>query len=427
LNCGCIPTKFLWQALKTKQKIQKSSDYGFKATLEPFSFADIIAKKDKSITNIRKGMELILASYENITVVKGAASFKDKNTLIVKSASVVIPESSSPESAVNAGLPRDFVPRNDEKQVVADKIIIAAGTKPSAVKGFDFDGAKIINSTDVLNLKELPESVLVVGGGAIGIEMATVLSGFGVKVTIAEYEKQLLPSEDAEISAEITKNLQRQGVEVLTSCSNALEMTDKFEKILIVTGRTPDSGLNLEKAGIAVDKKGFVTTNEFCETNVKNIYVIGDIAGKYLLAYTAQNDGAVAAENAVLGNKVKADNSIVPMAVFSNPPAASVKVKDFADYEGLAFGKFPFTASGRAFIENERAGFVKCAVDKNTAKPLAFWIIGAHADEMINTAAAVLKSGCIGRESMFHPSLGEGLFNAYEDAFGKCTETTSKK
>jgi len=398
LNCGCIPIKFLWQALKTKQKIQKSYDYGFKATLEPFSFADITGKKDKSVAGIRKGMELILASYENIAVVKGAASFKPSGVLEV-----------------------------NNSEISAENIIIASGTKPSAIKGFDFDGAKIINSTDVLNLKELPESVLVVGGGAIGIEMAAILSGFGSRVTIAEYEKQLLPSEDAEISAEITKNLQRQGVEVLTSCRNALETADKFEKTLIVTGRIPDSGLNLEAARIVTDKKGFVITNEFCETNVKNIYAIGDIAGKYLLAYTAQNDGAVAAENAVSGNKLKSGGDIIPMAVFSNPPAASVKIKDYPEYKNVLFGKFPFTASGRAFIENERTGFVKCAVDKETHKPLAYWIVGAHADEIINAAAAVLKSGCIDRKSMFHPSLGEGLFNAYEDAFGKCTEIINNK
>ena len=407
LNCGCIPTKFLWQALKTKQKIQKSYEYGFKANLEPFSFSDIIDKKDKSISNIRKGMDMILASYDNITVVNGTASFKSVNVLEIKNETEI-------------------------SEISAEKIIIASGTKPAAIKGFEFNGQNIISSTDVLNLRELPKNILVIGGGAIGIEMAAILSGFGSQVTIAECEQQLLPGEDTEVSAGIIKNLQRQGVEVLTSCMNALDGINNYEKVLIVTGRVPAKELNLENAGIETDKKGFIKTDDCCGTNINNIYAVGDIAGKNLLAYTAQNEGAIAAENAVNGNKSKADDLIVPLAVFSNPPAASVKVKNFSDYESLAenlvFGKFPFTASGRAFIENERSGFIKCAVDKNSEKPLAFWIIGAHADELVNTAAQILKKGeAPSRESMFHPSLSEGLLNAYEDALGKCTEKPKGK
>ncbi|MDR1696083.1 MAG: NAD(P)/FAD-dependent oxidoreductase [Endomicrobium sp.] len=398
LNCGCMPTKFLWQALKTKQKIQKSYEYGFKAALEPFSFADIIAKKDKTIANIRKGMELTAASY-SIDVIKGGASFKDANVLSI-----------------------------DGKEIFADKIIISAGTKPASVKGFDFDGEKIINSTDVLNLKKVPESVLIIGGGAIGIEMASILAGFGSRATLAECEEFLLPSEDPEISAEIGKNLQRQGVEVLTSCFNALENLEKYEKVLIVAGRRVCDDLKLENAGVETDKRGFIITGGYCGTNVENIYGAGDINGKNMTAYTAQNEGSAAAENAVKGNNLAVSDYIVPKAVFSMPQAASVKIADFENYKNLAFGKFPFTASGRAFIENERSGFVKCAVDKDSGKPLAFWIIGAHADELANTAAQILRNGrAPSREMFFHPSLSESLFNAYEDAFGKCAEKPKQK
>lgn len=402
LNCGCIPTKFLWQALKTKQKIQKSYEYGFKAVLEPFSFADIVEKKNRNITNIRKGMEMILSSYP-IDVIKGKASFVTKNILSVKS--------ENPETY----------------EINADKIIIASGTVPAALKGFEYDGKKVISSTDALELKDIPETLLVVGGGAIGIEMATIFAGFGSKVTIAEYFDRVLPSEDMDISDEIKKNMQRQGIEVLTDCKNALDLAGSFEKVLVVTGRMPGDSLNFKEIGIETGDKGFIKTNEYCATNIENIYAVGDIAGGNLLAYTAQNEGAVAAENAVKGNNIKLDNEIVPVAVFSNPPAASVKINGFADKEGLSFGKFPFTASGRAFIEGERSGFVKCAVDNKSKKPAGFWIVGAHADEMINTAAAILKSGIIKRESMFHPSLSEGLFNAYEDAFGMCTEIIKRK
>lgn len=404
LNCGCMPTKFLWQALKTKQKIQKSYEYGFKAALEPFNFADIIAKKDRTIANLRKGMEMILSSY-SIDVINGKASFKDKNTVSINK-------------------------ENEIFEINADKIIIATGTTSSEIKGFEF-GGKIISSTEALNLQEVPKNMLIVGGGAIGVEMATIFAGFGSKVTIAEMQSQLIPTEDEELSAEIKKNLQRQSVEVLLEYSNVLEKIADFEKILIVTGRIANNELDLCNAGIKTNEKGFIITDDFCKTNVENIYAIGDIAGKSLLAYTAQNEGAIAAENAMDDNKIKINNEVIPQVVFSMPQSASVKVNNFEkiNKQDLVFGKFPFTASGRAFLEQERAGFVKCAINKQTNKAVAFWIIGNHADELINTAAMILNSDMndIKRQSLFHPSLSESLFCAYEDAFGKCTELGKKK
>ncbi|MDR1474385.1 MAG: NAD(P)/FAD-dependent oxidoreductase [Endomicrobium sp.] len=403
LNCGCIPTKFLWQALKLKQKIQKSYEYGFKVNSEPITFADIIDKKDKNISNVRKGMELTLSSY-SIEVIKGCASFKDKNTLTVL---------------------------NNEQslEIVADKIIIASGTKSSSIKDFEFDGNKIISSTEALTLIQIPKTMLVIGGGAIGVEMATIFSGFGCSVTLAECEDQLLPNEDAEVSQEVEKNLSRQGVEVITSCMDALNSADKYEKILIVTGRSPVNDLGLDKIGVKTTARGFVETNEFCQTNIENIYAVGDIAGKRLLAYTAQNEGSIAAENAVKENSSRVTNNIIPQVVFSIPQSASVKVSGFLNYKNIVLGKFPFTASGRAFIECERTGFVKCAIDKETQKPLAFWLVGEHSDELINTASQILASDInhISRESFFHPSLSESLLNAYEDALGKCTELPKRK
>ncbi|MDR2251410.1 MAG: NAD(P)/FAD-dependent oxidoreductase [Endomicrobium sp.] len=403
LNCGCMPTKFLWQALKLKQKIQKSYEYGFNSKLEPIVFSDIINKRDKNISNIRRGMELVLSSY-SIDVIKGTASFKDKNMLSVS----------------NEGNYLD---------ILAGKIIIALGTKPSSIKSFNFDGNKIISSTNALSLNQIPKTMLVVGGGAIGVEMATIFSGFGCSVTLAECEGQLLPNEDTEISEEVKKNLSRQGVEVFTSCTDSLDSISKYEKILIVTGRSPINDFGIDKIGVKTTVRGFVETNEFCQTNIENIYAVGDIAGKNLLAYTAQNEGCIAAENAVKGNSLKIDNKVILQVVFSMPQSASVKIVDFSNYKNVSLGKFPFTASGRAFIEGERAGFVKCAVDKVTQKPLAFWLVGAHSDELINTASQILVNGTnhISRESFFHPSLCESLLNSYEDALEKCTELPKKR
>ncbi|MDR1511245.1 MAG: NAD(P)/FAD-dependent oxidoreductase [Endomicrobium sp.] len=405
LNCGCLPTKFLWQALKLRQKIQKSYKYGFKVDFKPVVFSDIFLKKDKNIANLRKGMKMILSSY-NVDVIEGVASFKDKNNLMV-----------SDDKGDNV------------LEIFANSIIVATGTSSSVVKGFAFDGNKIINSTDILNLKKIPKNMLVIGGGAIGIEMATIFSGFGCRITLVENKGCLLPNEDREISEEIKKNLIKQGVNVLVSCSDMLNNIDEYEKILIVTGRMPNNDLNFRKIGIKTNTKGFVKTNEFCQTSVSNIYAVGDIAGKSLLAYTAQSEGAIAAENTVKMNSASINDFVIPQVVFSMPQSSSVKVSNFLEYRDVIYGKFPFTASGRAFIENEREGFVKCAVDRSNKKPLAFWIVGAHSDELINTASQIIKSDIyhMSRESVFHPSFSESLFNAYEDAFDKCVELAKKK
>jgi len=404
LNCGCIPTKFLWQALKTKQIVQKSYEYGFKATLCPIVFPDIIEKKKKTVSNIKNGMKMVLSSY-GIDIVKGSASFKTKNILIVSDGE-----------------------KNIILELYAAKIIVASGTSPSVIENFVFDGNKIISSTDVLNLKEIPKNMLIIGGGAIGIELATIFSGFGCYITLAERENRLLSSEDSEISEEIKKNLLSQGVDVLTACTGPFYKIDKYEKILIATGRVPNNELFCENVGIKTTKRGFIEINEFCQTTVDNVYAVGDITGKNLLAYTAQNEGSIAAENAVNGNFIAISSSVIPQVVFSIPQSASVKIFDFSRYKNIIFGKFPFTANSKAFIECERKGFIKCAVDKISKRPLAFWIIGSHSDELVNTASQILKNNVehISRETIFHPSFSESLLNAYEDALGKCIDLPKK-
>ncbi|MDR3281882.1 MAG: NAD(P)/FAD-dependent oxidoreductase, partial [Endomicrobium sp.] len=313
-------------------------------------------------------------------------------------------------------------------ELYAAKIIVASGTSPSVIENFVFDGNKIISSTDVLNLKEIPKNMLIIGGGAIGIELATIFSGFGCYITLAERENRLLPSEDSEISEEIKKNLLSQGVDVLTACTGPFCKIDRYEKILIATGRIPNNELFCENVGIKTTKRGFIEINEFCQTTVDNVYAVGDITGKNLLAYTAQNEGSIAAENAVNGNFIAISSSVIPQVVFSIPQSASVKIFDFSRYKNIIFGKFPFTANSKAFIECERKGFVKCAVDKISKRPLAFWIIGSHSDELVNTASQILKNNVehISRETIFHPSFSESLLNAYEDALGKCIDLPKK-
>jgi dihydrolipoamide dehydrogenase len=395
LNMGCIPTKFLSEAVSNIKKVSKLYAYGLKAQLEPFKFSDIIAKKNQTVQVLRKGIELKVKSY-GIEYARGKAALKNANTIIV-----------------------------NDTEISAGKIIIAAGSAPSSVTGLEFNGENIIDSNFILNLSELPKNLLIVGGGAIGVEMATIFAALGVNVTVAEYTPSILPGEDAELIAEVHKNLNRQGVEIITNCKTAAELAKNFQKVLVSTGRKFSDNLNLKAIGIEFTPKGFIKTDDTHKTNIENIYAVGDCAGKNLLAYTAHNDGVEAVEH-ITGTAAVQKMAAQPHAVFSAPPAASVRAPDFENYKNVLTGKFPFTVSGKAFIGGERGGFIKTALCGDTFKLIGCWIVGADAPEIIHTATMIINSQIsvknLKQSSFFHPSLSEGIFSAITHALGCCVE-----
>ncbi|MGE4384708.1 MAG: NAD(P)/FAD-dependent oxidoreductase [Endomicrobiaceae bacterium] len=401
LNSGCIPTKFLWQAAKTKQKILKSYEYGIKSSMEPLIFSDIINKKNKIIENLSKGIQRLLESYK-IDIVKGKASFKSSTQLHVKS---------------------EF--DGVEFEISADKIIIATGSKTKSVADIQFDHIRYIDSTDALNIESIPKNMLVIGGGAIGIELSSIFSSFGCDVTLRESFPQLLPAEDSELSCEILKNLLRQGVKVEVSCENSLKDEDKFEKVLIVAGRQSSvEELSISNISLETDKRNFILSDKY-STNIDNIFAVGDVSGKSFLAYTAGQDGINVAEKIVNKKDIVSDEPI-PKVVFSFPPAASVKDIKFDDYKNILYGKFQFSANARAQIEFERTGWVKVAVDKDSEKILGVWIIGNNADELINTASVMIKANVkvsdLSKNIFFHPGLSETILGACEQALQKCPD-----
>lgn len=383
LNCGCIPTKFLWQAAKTKQKISKSLEYGIKSNIENINFADIVAKKNKLVENLVKGVERLLKT-NNVEIIKGEASFKDKNTLKIKTA-------------------------EGETEIQAEKIVIATGSDCKAVPGTEFDHQKYISSTDALNLTELPKNMLVIGGGAIGIELSSIFSAFGVNVTLREICPQLLPSEDTELATELAKVLARQGIKVEVACQEPLKDEDKFEKVLIAAGRkSVTENLKPENIKLSLDKNNFVETKNY-SANIDNVFAIGDASGKGFLAYTAEQD----AENLATGTR---SSNPIPKVVFSFPPAASVKDVNFDNYKNIVCNKTNYSTNARAQIEGERTGWIKVASDKDTGKILGVWMLGANADEMINTASVMIKANMkvsdISREMFFHPGLSEMIYES---------------
>ena len=383
LNRGCIPTKFLWQAASVKQTISKSYEYGLKSVLEPVNFQEIINKKNRLVENLVKGVSRLLAA-NKVDVIKGTASFKNKNELNIKT-------------------------ETEEISIFADKIIIATGSESKSIPNVEYDHKKYIDSTDALNLTEVPKTMLVIGAGAIGIELSSIFASFGCKVTLREICPQILPSEDSDLAQELTKVLARQGIKVEVSCSDTLKDKDSFEKILIVAGRKSNTDeLKTENVGLNLDNRKFVSTQNY-STNVENIFAIGDITAKGFLAYTAEQDAINVVENVQQKNPV-------PKVVFSFPPVASVKAVDYDSYKDVVLGKSTFISNARAQIEGQRTGWIKVAIDNVSKKVIGVWIIGVNADELIESATMIIKSDMkvtdLSKDMFFHPGLSELIFEA---------------
>lgn len=386
LNRGCIPTKFLWQVAKTKQKISKSLEYGIKANVEPINFADIIAKKNRLVENLSKGI-LRLLTLNKVDIIKGVASFKNNNALLINT-------------------------ETGNLEIVADKIILATGSDCKSIPNVEFDHKKFISSTDALNLTEIPKSMLVIGGGAIGIELSSIFSCFGTAVTLREICPQLLPSEDSELASELSKVLARQGIKVEVSCQDTLKDVDNFEKVLIVAGRKSTiQELDIKNINLSLDKRSFVETNNY-KTNIDNIFAIGDITGKGFLAYTAEQDATNVVED-------KSSIDPIPKVVFSFPPVASVKDTNFDNYKNIVYTKSMYATNARAQIEGERTGWIKVAIDKDSQKILGVWILGANADELINIASVMIKANMkvtdLSKNMFFHPGLAEIILEAIKN------------
>lgn len=397
LNCGCIPTKFLWEALYLKDKLRKFTNYGIEIEYKNFHFASVQKQKAKTVELLVKGIVKLLENH-SIETLQGKAEFLGKNSIKV---------------ALQNG---------KQINVSAKKTIIATGSRPKILKGLEFDHNKIIDSSDALNLRDIPKSILIIGGGAIGVEMATIFSGLGSNVTVIEKENQLLPGEDKELSEEVKKILQRNGVNVLVGTGFHENMLNESEKILIVTGRQPNVELGLEKAGINYSEKG-ISVNEYLQASNDQVYCAGDATGISYLAYVSEAQGIAAAENA-MGKQNILDLSSIPRVVFSMPPFASAGIKESdLSADRISTGKFNLSANSRAFIEGERTGFVKIISDKISGKILGGHIIGARADELIAILSLAIRKGLsvkdFSRELFFHPSISEAIYEACRDTLKK--------
>ena len=379
LNEGCIPTKtFCHYAGKEE-------------------FAAVAERKEAVVNQLRNGVSYLLKN-PNITLVEGKASFKDAQTILV----------------------------NGEEYTAKD-IIIATGSKPAILSNPGAESEMVLTSTDVLNLKELPESICVIGGGVIGLEMASYLHRFGVEVTVLEYAPQVLPNFDAEISKRLKMLLTKQGIKIETDAQVTAideegfvtykkkdqEYNIECDKVLMAVGRTPNtSDLNLEAAGITYNRKG-IEVDDNMQTSVPHIYAIGDVNGKMMLAHVATFQGTRAL-NHIQGKADKIKFNIVPAAVFTIPEVVSVGLTEAqCDDEELDYRavKVPFGAVGKAVAMGEPDGFCKLIIDNETRTILGCHIMGAHASDLIQEVVTMMNVGVTIDDARViihaHPTLNE--------------------
>lgn len=419
LNVGCIPSKALLHAARVIEETQEMADYGLKFGEPQVDTTKLRGWKNKVVGRLTGGLKM-LAKQRKVTVMQGSAKFTSPQELLVtgKEGSTVL----------------QF-----------DNAIIAAGSRPVTLPFLPKD-SRIIDSTGALELEETRCKMLVIGGGIIGLEMATVYQALGAEITIVEWMEQIIPGCDLDVVMPLYKRIQKkyQNIFLKTKVTqvepkkDGLLVTfegpqgvqqDKFDRILCAVGRRPNSDtLDLAKAGVKTDDRGFIVVDKQQRTNISHIYAIGDIVGMPMLAHKAMPEGRVAAE-VVAGLKHYFDPRCIPSVAYTDPEIAWVGVtENEAKAKGLAYGKgvFPWAASGRSLSINRDEGITKLIVDEKTQRVIGAGIAGPNAGELIAEIALAIEMGCDVEDLALtihpHPTLSETVALAAEVFEGTITD-----
>lgn len=417
LNWGCIPSKALIYAGSLYEKIQHASEVGIYVDGLRIDMPKLQQWKDDVVKKLTGGIGQLFKAH-GIETIYGTASFTGPKTLEIKS--------------------------NDGKTqaLEASYFLIATGSSPIEIPGFAFNGDTIIESREGLSWQEIPETMAVIGGGVIGLEMGTLYAKLGSKVSIIELAPEILPGTDKEIVQVLRRSLKKRGIEVHTQAKAKkaeekgkkvrLEfdtqkgpVVQEVDKLLVCVGRKPNSkGLGLEKAGVKVSDKGFITVDNQLRTSVPHIFAIGDVTAPPLLAHKASKEGLVAA-SVIAGSKEIVDYRAMPAAIFCDPEIATVGLtEEQAKEQGyeVKIGKFPFAASGRALSMNDSDGMVKMVTDAKTDLLLGVHMIGPDVSELIAEAALGIEMGATAEDIALtvhtHPTLPETLMEAAEAVHG---------
>jgi dihydrolipoamide dehydrogenase len=388
LNRGCIPTKSLIQSAKVFTLAKKSQSFGILVKDPAFDFALIQARKDRVIAQLGEGMNFML---KGIDVIKSQAS--------VCAADCV---------------------RVGNRSLRVKNILIATGSRAMELPSFQFDGQKIISSDDVLISRGVPRPLLIIGGGVIGCEFASLFNMLGVGVSVCEKMPQLLPGVDREVARKIEIIFKKMGIQVRTGVDASSLNQSEYEKVLVCVGRTPEcAGMNLENCGIHAER-GRVTVDDYLRTSLPGVYAAGDCTSIIMLAHWAAYQGRIASHNIAHANSMsKCDTTVIPSCIFTDPEIASVGLDEEAARAGghdVIVARFDFVGSGMARILDEAVGFIKIIFDKASNKILGGVIIGPRATELIATLALAVTCGLtIGQvqATIFaHPSISEVIGDA---------------
>ncbi|WP_333870227.1 dihydrolipoyl dehydrogenase [Desulforamulus putei] len=415
LNWGCIPTKALVAGAETLHKIRRAEEFGIRVGEVSIDYARLVERKDTVVNKLVSGVHYLLKK-NKVEFIRGTAKLAGPGKVVV--------------SLQDGGT----------AELAAENIILATGTRPALIDAFGYDGERVITSNEALSLKEIPDALLIIGGGVVGCEFACIFAEMGCRVTIAEAMPSILPLIERDASRQMQTLLKRKGINIKTKVkiekveksgdkvTAILEGGDTIEadKILISIGRVMNtSGLGLEEAGVRLGQRGEVLVDEHLATGVPGIYAIGDITGKIQLAHVASAQALVAVDN-IMGQPRQMNYDVVPNCIFTMPEVAGVGLTtQQCEEKGIKprVGKFPFMASGKAAAMGETDGFVKILADPATDKVLGVHIVGPHATDLIAEAALAMELGATVEQMTqvihAHPTLAESILEAAEAVHGR--------
>lgn len=420
LNVGCIPSKALLDSSEHFHNATHNfAGHGIIIDSPKADIARMVERKNEVVDQTTKGIQFLMDK-NKITVFQGVGSF---------------------ESATQIKITKED---GSSETIESKYIIIATGSKPSSLPFINIDKERIITSTEALNLKEIPKHLIVIGGGVIGLELGSVCRRLGSEVTVIEYMDKIIPGMDGSLSKELQKVLKKQGmrfqlstgVSAVERSGDSVKITAKNKKeeevtfegdyVLVAVGRKPyTEGLGLENVGIELDERGRVKVNKHLQTNVSNIYAIGDVIEGAMLAHKASEEGVLVAEQ-LAGQKPHIDYNLIPGVVYTWPEVAAVgKTEEQLKEEGRAIkvGNFPMRALGRSRASGDLDGFIKIISDEKTDEILGVHMIGARAADMIAASVTAMEFRAsaedIARMSHAHPTFAEGIKEAALDATDK--------
>jgi dihydrolipoamide dehydrogenase len=412
-NVGCIPSKALLDTSEHYHDAEKRfTDFGIKLKELSVDFTRMIARKSEVVKSNNDGI-VFLMKKNKIDVFTGLASFVTKNKIAVTNS------------------------KGEKQEIETEKVIIATGSKPTALPFLSIDKKRIITSTEALSLKEIPKQLVIIGGGIIGVELGSVYHRLGSKVTIVEFLDKIVATMDEDISRELMRLLKKDGIEFMLSTKvkgaavkgnevtvtaenkNGETVEIKGDYCLVAVGRSPHTeGLGLENIGITLDERKRISVNDHLETSVPGVFAIGDVVRGAMLAHKAEEEGALVAEY-MAGQKPHINYNTIPAVCYTWPEAASVGyTEQELKAKGAAYkiGKFPFRALGRARASGDIDGFTKILADKETDEILGVHIIGARAADMIIEGVVAMEYRAsaedIGRMSHPHPTYTESFKDA---------------